>query len=168
MKFLLIKEPREFWNRGKMLIRIFAIGILFFLLIFPACKRRSEEKEAVEERVVVPAPGDYPTDLGEQDKKRAPVGTEAAADIGEFEELTPEIFVKITILYREENKKWLLKSRSLPPEEQGKYIEDANAAFFQASGITEEEYIHYSQNNMDELNEYMSEHPELLPKVMEY
>ena len=92
---------------------------------------------------------------------------QSSKEIGVIKKLSPEIFVKITILYRKENKKWLEESKSLPSNEQQIYIEKAHKSFFETFGITEEEYIHYSQNNIDELNTYMSEHQELLSELQD-
>ena len=86
---------------------------------------------------------------------------------GVEETLSPEDFVKVTIEYRRESKKWLEESRALPPEEQPGYIEESNRVFFESRGLTEEEYTIYSQIHQDELNAYMEEHPELLPLVMQ-
>ena len=43
-----------------------------------------------------------------------------------------------------------------------------NKKFFNSFGITEEQYIEYSQKNIDELNKYMEDHPELVSELQEY
>jgi len=92
---------------------------------------------------------------------------ELEAQIGKIKTFTPDLFVKLTIIYRRENKRWLEEVQNLPPAEQDAFIENKNREFFNRFGITEEEYISYSQNNIEELNAYMSEHPELLPELMD-
>jgi hypothetical protein len=88
-------------------------------------------------------------------------------DIGLIDELTPEVFVKLTILYRRENRRWLEHSQALTPEEQERYLERKNNEFFSRYGLEEEEYVSYSQQNIDELNEYIAEHPELMSQLMD-
>jgi hypothetical protein len=90
------------------------------------------------------------------------------SDIGIIDEFTPEIFVKLTILYRQENETWLETARSLEPEEREKYLEKEHRQFFARFGTTEEAYIQYSENNIEKLNKYMSEHPEFLPELQNY
>jgi hypothetical protein len=90
----------------------------------------------------------------------------------EFEELldrskpiktfTPEIFVALTIKHRKETLKWVEESKNLPEEEQNKYLENANKAFFESYGTNEDAFTRYPQRNMDVLNDYINEHPELM------
>jgi hypothetical protein len=89
-------------------------------------------------------------------------------EVGTIEEFTPETFVIITILNRKMTRKWLDEAMILPPEEQKKYIDEENLSFFSAFGITEEQFIKYSQENLEEINNYMEDHPELIFKLQEY
>ncbi|KPJ89619.1 MAG: hypothetical protein AMS17_01175 [Spirochaetes bacterium DG_61] len=89
-------------------------------------------------------------------------------DIGTIERFTPEIFVQVTILYKKESSKWIKESGLLPADEQNRYIERANRLFFSQFGITEQDYLEYSQNNVDELNRFLEEYPELLSQLKGY
>jgi hypothetical protein len=91
-----------------------------------------------------------------------------AKDIGKIEKFTPEIFVKVTIIYKKESREWIQQSGSLSPENQNEYIEKANRLFFAQFGTTEEEYLGYSQNNIDELDRFLKNHPEFLSLMKEY
>jgi len=143
---------------------ILVTGILFLLLI-PACNRSREKKEPgspvlkQEERKKTPA---------QAEKKEPETGASMPVVIGPVDTLTPELFVQITIQYRKEHKKWLQEAQELPPDKRSDFIEKANRDFFKSLGITEEEYIAYSQNNIDALNAYIEENPQLLPDVMDY
>jgi hypothetical protein len=75
---------------------------------------------------------------------------------------TPEIFVALTIKHRKETLKWVEEVKNLSEEEQKKYLENANKAFFNSYGTSEEAFIQYPQRHMDELNSYINEHPELM------
>ena len=88
-------------------------------------------------------------------------------DVGKIQKFTPETFVTITILYRKMTRKWLDEAMALPAEEQKNYLDEENVSFFNAFGITEEQFIKYSQANIDELNKYMEEHPELISELQE-
>jgi hypothetical protein len=88
-------------------------------------------------------------------------------DIAETDELTPETFIRITILYRRENRMWLEQSQSLSSQEQERYLEEMNAAFFSRFRFTEEEFLAYGENNTSELDAYIQEHPELMVEIME-
>jgi hypothetical protein len=81
--------------------------------------------------------------------------------------LTPDAFIRITILYRRENRMWLEQSQSLSSQEQERYLEEMNAAFFSKFGFTEEEFLAYGENNTSELDAYIQEHPELMAEMME-
>jgi len=83
------------------------------------------------------------------------------------EELTLELFVKITIMYNKQNRRWIEESQSLPPKKQEQYLESMNNEFFSVLGLTEEEYVAYSQAHIEELDAYIEKHPELRSQLME-
>ncbi len=145
---------------------ILATGILLLLLL-PACSRSREEKEHRAPVVKQKQREKTPARAGKREPG-AKTGNNIPENIGPIETLTPELFVQITIQYRKEHKKWLQEAQHLFPDERSDFIEKANDAFFERLGITEEEYIAYSQNNIDALNEYIEKHPQLLPDVMDY
>jgi hypothetical protein len=137
--------------------------------IFVSCSKDGKKNLVIfkkrEKLTHEPAPKIEPEEGRE--KEENVIAPEDIRDIGKVDKLTPEIFVKITILYRKESKNWVEKSMSLPASEQEKFIEDANSRFFSSIGITEEEYLSFSEKNIDELNAYLEEHPELVPLIME-
>ena len=138
-------------------INIIVTGIVLLLMV-PACGKSREKHEGTR----VPKE--------EQEKRPIQDEMEAGADssIGHVDALTPEIFVRITIQYRKAHKKWLQEAQKLPPVDREGFIEKANREFFERIGITEEQYINFSRDNIDALNAYIAEHPELLPYVMDY
>lgn len=137
---------------------IHSIIVLVIMLVIGACSRdkgRAVSPEASQE-VSPPA----------QEKNKTPLKKEKDAeeeqyDIGTIEEFTPEIFVRITILYKKESTRWLEEAALLSDAEQHRYIEESNRSFFEYFGITEEDYLRYSTDHIDELNKYLEEHPEL-------
>jgi len=92
---------------------------------------------------------------------------EEQRDIDVVDGLTPETFIRTTILYRRENRMWLEQSQSLSLQEQERYLEEMNAAFFSRFGFTEEAFLAYGENNTAELDAYIQEHPELMVEMME-
>jgi len=89
-------------------------------------------------------------------------------EIGEIQNFTPETFIIITILNKKMTGVWLDEARSLPFDKQKKHIDEENLSFFNAFGTTEEQFVKYSQENIEELNNYLEEHPELISELREY
>ncbi len=141
-----------------------ATGILFLHL---ACSRSREEKEQGPPVIKQEQRGNRPSETVKKEP-REETGDSMLEGVRPIDTLTPELFVKITIQYRREHKKWLEEAQELSPEERSDFIENANKTFFERIGITEEEYIAYSQNNIETLNAYIEEHPQLLPEAMDY
>jgi hypothetical protein len=119
-------------------ILIYILAAIFLIVMINSCAKRKEKEVQVEEQI----------------------------DIGRVDELTPELFVKITIRYRDENRKWIEKSQSLSLQEQEQYLDEMNEAFFADLGITEEQYTSYGENNAEELDRYVRDHPELMQALM--
>jgi len=133
----------------------------------PACSRNREEKEQKPPVFKQERREKEPAETGKKEP-REEIGGGNFEGIGPIDTLTPELFVQITIQYRKAHKKWLEEAQELPPNNRSAFIEKANRTFFERIGITEGEYIAYSQNNIDALNAYIEEHPQLLPDVMDY
>ena len=121
---------------NKTLIYIFTA--IFFISLINSCSKRREKEVQVEEQLY----------------------------IGRVDELTPELFVKITIRYRDENRKWIENSQSLSSQEQEQYLNEMNEAFFAELGITEEQYTSYGEHNAEELDRYVRDRPELMQALM--
>ena len=141
---------------------IHSIIVIVILLLMGACSR--EKGRAVSPEVSPEmSPEALPQALeGEKAPLKKEKDTEEEPyDIGTIEEFTPEIFVRLTILYKKESTRWLEEAVLLSDAEQYRYFEESNRSFFEYFGITEEEYIHYSTDHIDELNKYLEEHPEL-------
>jgi hypothetical protein len=83
------------------------------------------------------------------------------------DKLNPELFVEITIRYQKETKRWLEESQALPEKKQEAYLENMNNEFFAKLGMTEDEYVAYSQSHIEDLNAYIEKHPELMVELME-
>ena len=92
---------------------------------------------------------------------------EKRPDIGIIDELTPELFIRITILYRKENMQWIEDSQSLSSLEQERYLEEMNDAFFEKLGYSEKEFLAYGEQNANELDSYVQDHPELMRELLE-
>lgn len=139
-------------------------GVLLALVLGAGCKQTAQQSKPRE-----------PSRKVQREKSpeasasipRVTIDQRGVEEIGSFDRLTPEIFVKITILYRKEMKQWLRTARSLNPGKQQLFFEEANRTFFRTLGITEEEYLRYSERNQEKLNRYLEEHPELLREAME-
>ena len=117
---------------------IYIFAAIFLIVTINSCSKRKEKEVQVEEQLY----------------------------IGRVDELTPELFVKITIRYRDENMKWIEKSQSLSSQEQERYLNEMNEAFFAELGITEEQYTSYGEHHSEELDRYMRDHPELMQALM--
>lgn len=143
------------------------VTCLIFLLLLSCSREQRKEKASVEGPGVTTAPIRPEDREEERGAAETPFDIDSFDDIGRIEKLTPELFVKVTVLYRKESKVWLDKAKTMPAGEQEKFIEDVNRKFFSYLGLTEEEYTGFSANNIDELNAYMELHPELLPFFME-
>ena len=116
----------------------YIITVIFLIGMINSCAKRKEKEVQVKEQLV----------------------------IGHVDELTPELFVKITIRYRDENREWIEKSQSLSSQEQEQYLDEMNKAFFAELVITEEQYTSYGEHNAEELDRYVRDHPELMQALM--
>ncbi len=146
---------------------IFLFIVLFVLLTAFSCNRKGDEEER---NGLFKGRTEQRRKYGFGKKKDTSAGghmAEGIGSIGIVDELNPETFVRITILYRRETRVWLEQSQALALDEQEPYIEEKNAEFFTRFGLTEEEYVSYSQNNIEELDAYMEEHPELVAELIE-
>ena len=119
-------------------ILIYLFAALFLIGMINSCAKRKEKEVQVEEQI----------------------------HIGRVDELTPELFVKITIRYRDENRKWIEKSQSLSSQEQEQYMDEMNESFFAGIGISEEQYTSYGEQHAEELDRYVQDHPELMQALM--
>lgn len=144
-----------------MKLRISVI-VLAFLFGMGAC---SGEKGRDEPENRVTPEKTLDEDSSVLKKKTKPLKEEVQQEIGIIEEFTPATFVRLTILYRKESLRWLEESAVLSDLEQQHYFEESSRAFFKQFGVTEEEYTKYSAENIDELNSYMEEHPELIGEL---
>ena len=144
---------------------IHSIIVLVIMLVMGACSR--DKGRAVSPQVT---PEASPEASPEALEKKIPLKKEKDTeeeqyDIGTIGEFTPEIFVRLTILYKKESTRWLEEAALLSDAEQHRYFEESNRSFFEYFGITEEDYIRYSTDHIDELNKYLEEHPELTPPL---
>ncbi|HUT65179.1 MAG TPA: hypothetical protein VMZ05_03410 [Spirochaetota bacterium] len=137
---------------------IHSIIVLVIMLVMGACSR--DKGRAVSPQVT-------PEEIEEKKipLKKEKDTEEEQYDIGTIGEFTPEIFVRLTILYKKESTRWLEEAALLSDAEQHRYFEESNRSFFEYFGITEEDYIRYSTDHIDELNKYLEEHPELTPPL---
>lgn len=138
------------------------ICILFF---FPACDKSRNAPEGP--RGIVEEPQEEPMVTKKEETRQNETGDIPGIQVP-IDTLSPEIFVRITIQYRKEHKKWLEEAQNVMPENREEFIEKKNRAFFERLGITEEQYITYGQENVEALNAYIEEHPQLLPEAMDY
>jgi hypothetical protein len=140
-----------------------SICVLFFLL--SACDKNRDKPEGLQ--VMHEEPTQEP-----MTKKKERFGEAATGNMPGItcpvENLSPEIFIRITIQYKKGHTIWLQEAQNIPPDDREDFIEKKNRAFFERLGITEDQYISYSQKNINVLNAYIEEHPELLPEVMDY
>jgi hypothetical protein len=140
------------------------ISIILFmiLLAMSACSREKRRLEPAQQETPDLEPSELKEKMRFSKKDRA---EEAQQEIGTIEEFTPELFIRLTILYRKQSLRWLEESSMLSDQEQQRYYEEANRQFFVQFGITEEEYIRYSTEHIEELNSYIEEHPELVSQL---
>jgi hypothetical protein len=117
----------------------------------PQAVREEDESPRVEVQV--------PETAGEPIRKEFEDLLDRSKPIKTF---TPEIFVALTIKHRKETLRWVEEVKNLSEDEQKKYLENANRAFFDSYGTSEDAFIQYPQRHMDELNSYINEHPELM------
>jgi len=153
-----------------MAIRLILLMLIVLFLSFSCSKNerktnfkkqtKGEIKNGLEEKSITSEKIDYDKDLEEEN-----VSEEQKNVV--IKEFTPEIFINLTIVYRSKNKKWLEDSVDFTPEMKKEFLENEHRKFFEKYGITEDDYINYSQTHVDELNNYMSEHPELLSQLID-
>jgi hypothetical protein len=149
-------------------LKIFVIFMIIFFAIFSCSKNK--EKDKTEEKVQIEK------ETEEREEAESKIDKEfyeeefnsTLEEIGTIQEFTPESFVKVTILYKKMTRVWLEETMTLPSEEQKEYLDLENQKFFDAFGITEEQFIEYSQENIEELNKYMEDHPELISELQKY
>jgi hypothetical protein len=121
-------------------------------------KPREEQEEAAPPQVEVqtPVPAEEPI------RKELEDLLQRSKPIKSF---TPELFVALTIKHRKETLRWVEESKKMSEDDQKKYLEKANRAFFESFGTNEEAFIQYPQSHMDELNAYINDHPELMKEL---
>ena len=145
---------------------IIVIAVIFSTTL--SCSR-NREKEKTEQKLPAEkeTEEDHQLDSSRDEQYYENEFEKIVNDIGKIQEFTPETFVTITILYRKMTRKWLDEAMALSSEEQKNFLDGENLSFFNAFGITEGQFIKYSQENIDELNKYMEEHPELISEMQE-
>ncbi len=151
-------------------INTFKIIIVIAIIISTTLScSRDREKEKTEQKLPAEreTEEDHPFDSSRDEQYYENEFEKIVSEVGTIKDFTPETFVTITILYRKMTRKWLDETMALPPEKQKNYLDEENLSFFNTFGITEEQFIKYSQENIDELNKYMKEHPELIPELQE-
>ena len=144
--------------RSALLRRMLLIALLTGTMLYGCTKwkkpkQNQEEAESPGVEVQVPETAEEPI------RKEFEDLLDRSKPIKEF---TPDVFVALTIKHRKETLRWVEESKNLPEEEQNKYLETANRAFFESYGTNEDAFTRYPQRYMDELNSYINEHPELM------
>jgi uncharacterized protein YfbU (UPF0304 family) len=146
--------------------------LIIFMIFFSAASSctKNRDKVSTEEKP--------PTEKETEKKEQVDTGIDkrfyeeefkrVQEELGTIREFNPESFVKITILYKKMTRIWLEETITLPSDEQKKHLDLENQKFFSSFGTTEEKYIEYSRQNIDELNKYMEEHPELISEMQKY
>jgi hypothetical protein len=136
------------------------LAALFSGAALYGCTKGKKAREGQAEEVTSPqVEVQVPSAAEEPIKKELEDLLDRSKPIKEF---TPEVFVALTIKHRKETKRWVEESKNLSEQEQKKYIENANRAFFSSYGTNEEAFIQYPQSHMEALNSYINEHPELM------
>ncbi len=132
-------------------------------VIAGACARQKDSgepslfpRESPERKETSTSPKDKTRDREER------LSEELYNEIGVIEEFTPELFVRITVLYRSESARWIAESSTLSDAEQQRYIDEENKRFFGRLGTTEDEYIRYSTEHWEELDSFIEAHPEFM------
>ena len=155
------------------MVRLNTFKIIIILsIIFPSaitCSR-TRAKEKTEKKLPEKSEMEEAEPIGSSVDKEGYENEfdKAVNEIGIIQDFTPETFIIITILNKKMTRVWLDEARSLPSEEQKKHIDEENLSFFNAFGTTEEQFIKYSQENIEDLNNYLEEHPELISELREY
>ncbi|MCK4923342.1 MAG: hypothetical protein KAS61_00120 [Spirochaetes bacterium] len=147
---------------------LYTLAALFLLTMSFSCTERqdSDRRDGLFKSRTEEGKSQKPR-RGKREVKDRGLTAEDQRDIGVADELTPETFIRITILYRRENRVWIEQSQVLSSQEQERYFEEMNAAFFSRFGFTEEKFLAYGENNTAELDAYIQEHPELMVEMME-
>jgi len=146
--------------------KILCLTAIVLGVIVGACARQKDSgepsvspRESPEIRETSPSPKDKARDR----EKR--LSEKLYDEIGVIEEFTPELFVRITVLYRSESARWIAESSTLTDAEQQRYIDEENKRFFGRFGTTEDEYIRYSTEHWEELDSFIEANPEFMPDL---
>jgi hypothetical protein len=136
-----------------LLIALCAVTTLY------GCGKWKKQRAAEEENETAQVEVQVPETAGAPIRKEFENLLEKSKPIKTF---TPDVFVALTIKHRKETQKWVDEVKNLSEDEQKKYLENANKAFFESYGTTEDAFIQYPQRHMEDLNGYINEHPELM------
>jgi hypothetical protein len=126
------------------------------------CAKWKKQREAREETPPAQLEVQTPATAEEPIRRELEELLERSKPIKSF---TPELFVALTIKHRKETLRWLEDSKKMSEDDQKKYLENANRAFFEAFGTSEEAFIQYPQRHIDDLNDYINDHPELMKEL---
>jgi hypothetical protein len=136
-----------------LLIALCAVTTLYGCAKWKKPRAAEEDTESPQVEVQVPETA------GEPIRREFEDLLETSKPIKDF---APDVFVALTIKHRKETQRWVDEVKNLSEDEQKKYLENANRAFFESYGTTEDAFIQYPQRHMEELNGYINEHPELM------
>lgn len=79
--------------------------------------------------------------------------------IDNSDKLDMDVFFAISVLHKYNIDQHIGEVENLSKEEQQKYFEQKKKDFFDSIKYTEDEYISFMENNIEQLNEYQNEHP---------
>jgi hypothetical protein len=99
-------------------------------------------------------------------RNKQDIQLDESVHISHVDDMTPELFIRITIQYQRENRVWIETSRTMASEEQREYLDRMSDEFFSRTGITEQQYLAYGEQHADELDAYVQEHPELMRALL--
>lgn len=133
--------------------RILLLAILALLAI--SCRKEQAAAPQTDEQIV--------EDYKEEFKAGAKIDfAQLEQTVKNSETMTIEVFIAISVLHRFYSNQFIAETESMGEAEQVQFYHEKRKEFFGKIKYSEEQYESYMENNVEALNSYITQHPEML------
>lgn len=133
--------------------RFFILAVLALLLF--SCREEKAVQPQTDEQIVE----DYHEELESESKIDF---KELEQIVKNSETMTIDVFIAISVLHRFYSNQFIKETENMDEVEQVRFYQEKRKEFFGKIKYTEEQYESYMENNVEALNSYITQHPEML------
>lgn len=139
------------WENNMKRILLFIIPVLLLL----SCRKEQAVAPQTDEQIVEEYKeelrGDTRIDFAQLEQT-----------VKNSESINIEVFIAISVLHRYYSNRFVAETESMNEDEQVRFYQEKRKEFFGKIKYSEEQYESYMENNMEALNSYITQHPEML------